>query len=290
MGCGWREAGRLLPAGPMPVCRGLHSQLTRMRCIRGLVPALWGSPEGDERLASWIWPWSLKPGWAPVASCRPGPSRENPLHARDRKASAPEARGAMFLINSQVGPPALLPRPSGCPALLFSFPCGSWAFISSFQNRTRPGPGLLCAQEARRLSPAAPGGRRVAPLRTGSTAWAGLPGPEAAGPPRTRASSASSLTRPEKAAHWVSTPQAGAFRGDPGLGAGMGRAVQRLPAPASCLACPSRRAVTPARECAHTPRAPGAFFRQVSPQTDALWLRTPDVPGTAQADGPGQWS
>lgn len=104
----------------MPVCRGLHSQLTRMRCIRGLVPALWGSPEGDERLASWIWPWSLKPGWAPVASCRPGPSRENPLHARDRKASAPEARGAMFLINSQVGPP----RPAStalrvpCPALL----------------------------------------------------------------------------------------------------------------------------------------------------------------------------
>lgn len=46
-GCGWREAGRLLPAGSMPVCRGLHSQLTRIRCIRGLVPALWGSPEGE---------------------------------------------------------------------------------------------------------------------------------------------------------------------------------------------------------------------------------------------------
>ena len=47
LGCGWREAGRLLPAGSVPVCRGLHSQLTRMRCIKGLVPALWGSPEGE---------------------------------------------------------------------------------------------------------------------------------------------------------------------------------------------------------------------------------------------------
>ena len=93
-----------------------------------------------------------------------------------------------------------------------------------------------------------------------------------------RASSSSSLTRPEKAAHWVSTLQAGAFR------------VQRPPAPASCLTCPSWRAVTPAGECAHTPRAPGAFFPRVSPQTDAPWLRTPDVSGTGQADGPGRWS
>lgn len=213
----------------------------------------------------------------PVASCHPGPSRENPLRARDHKATAPEVRGAIFLINRSARP-ALLPRPSGCPSPLFSFPCGSWAFISSFQNRTRPGPGLLCAQEAGRLSLAAPGGPRVAPLRTGSTAWAGLPGPEAAGPPRMRASSSSSLTRPEKAAHWVSTLQAGAFR------------VQRPPAPASCLTCPSWRAVTPAGECAHTPRAPGAFFPRVSPQTDAPWLRTPDVSGTGQADGPGRWS
>lgn len=79
----------------------------------------------------------------PVASCHPGPSRENPLRARDHKATAPEVRGAIFLINRSARP-ALLPRPSGCPSPLFSFPCGSWAFISSFQNRTRPGPGLLC--------------------------------------------------------------------------------------------------------------------------------------------------
>ena len=144
----------------------------------------------------------------------------------------------MFLINSP-GLPPLQPcfhGPLGALPL-FSSTCGSWAFISSFQNHTRPGPGLPCAQEAWGLSPAAPGGPHVSPLRRGSAAGAGLPGAEAAGPPRTRVSFTSSLTKPEKAAHrsppceWGSSGKTQAWGW--GRGAGMAQAPpqRRRPRP-----------------------------------------------------------
>lgn len=80
----------------------------------------------------------------------------------------------MFLTNSP-GLPRLQPcfhGPLGA-LRLFSSTCGSWAFISSFQDRTRPGPGLPCAQEAWGLSPAAPGGPHVSPTqaRQRSRGW-----------------------------------------------------------------------------------------------------------------------
>lgn len=114
-------------------------------------------------------------GQTPVASCRPGPSRENTPRTQDHKATAPEAQGPMFLINSPGLPPSS-PASTALlvPGLLFSSTCGSWAFISSFQNHTRPGPGLPCAQKAWGLSPAAPGSPHVSLLTRGCTAWAGL--------------------------------------------------------------------------------------------------------------------
>ena len=176
----------------------------------------------------------------------------------------------MFLINS----PGLLPLqpcfhgPLGALPL-FSSTCGSWAFISSFQNHTRPGPGLPCAQEAWGLSPAAPGFPHVSPLRRGSAAGAGLPGAEAAGPPRTRVSFTSSLTKPEKAAHrsppceWGSSGKTQAW--------GWGGQAKGLLTPASALACLSRRAVTPAGDSVLTPHLPlGIFFPRVSRRQEGL--------------------
>lgn len=90
----------------------------------------------------------------PVASCHPGPSRENPLRAQDHKATAPEARGAIFLINSQVCPPS--PASTAlwvpCPALLvpprllgvhleLSEPHMPWAWAAVRPGGTAPVPG-----------------------------------------------------------------------------------------------------------------------------------------------------
>ena len=76
-----------------------------------------------------------------------------------------------------------------------------------------------------------------------------------------RASFASSLTKPEKAAHRVSTLWVGVFGGDPGLGAGVGRAGQRPPAPGLGPRLPLPLCSNPCwGQCAHTPPAPWHFL------------------------------
>lgn len=171
---------------------------------------------------------------------RPGPQGHSPGSTRSNLSDKQPGLPPQPCFH---GPLGALPRSSRSPAA---------PGRSSRAFRTAH------AQEARRLSPAAPGGPRVAPLRTGSTAWAGLPGPEAAGPPRTRAPSASSLTRPEKAARWVSTLRAGPLGETRAWGrARGGRFRGPPPPPRASPALPVGQ--SPLRGSAHTPHVPLAL-------------------------------
>lgn len=145
---------------------------------------------------------------------------------------------------------------------LFSSTCDAEAFILSFQRAApRPGPGLPCTQEAWGLSPAAPGGPTYVPTqaRPRSRGLA-APGREAAGPPRTRVSFASSLTKPTGGSHGLHPAEWGSSGKTQAWGWQGGGRPKSLLTPASASPTFPSCSNPSWGQCAHTPPAPWHFF------------------------------